>query len=108
MAPGPGAHAAVQKLRAVLAKNAGFAQMQAISAVLDGDVSAQARIGIHFTPAQLSHFKYAPITTCDVERSFSRLKLILTERRRSFSVENFRMYFIAHCNTQETEENGKK
>jgi hypothetical protein len=42
-------------------------------------------------------FKYAPITFCDVERSFSRYKTMLSDNRRSFLFENFTMCVIVYC-----------
>jgi len=33
-------------------------------------------------------FKYAPLTTCDIERSFSQYKTMLSDSCRSYSFEN--------------------
>jgi hypothetical protein len=35
-------------------------------------------------------FKYAPVTSCDVERSFSSYKTILRDNRRRFSFETLK------------------
>jgi hypothetical protein len=43
-------------------------------------------------------FKYAPLTSFDVERSFSMYKKILSDNRRSFSFENLKMHVVVHCN----------
>jgi len=51
------------------------------------------------------HFKYAPVTSVDVERSFSSYKNILSDRRRSFLFENLKNLLIAQCNNMCT---GKK
>jgi hypothetical protein len=45
-------------------------------------------------------FKYCPITSCDVERSFSVLKNVLTERRTNFTVENLENYLVCYANAQ--------
>ncbi|CAI6357265.1 unnamed protein product [Macrosiphum euphorbiae] len=40
---------------------------------------------------------FAPITSVDVERSFSTYKSILTEKRTSMTSENIEKYIIVHC-----------
>jgi hypothetical protein len=49
----------------------------------------------------LTLFKYVPVTSCDVERSFSRYKFLLSDNRRSFQFDNFKMHVTIHCNTIE-------
>jgi hypothetical protein len=51
----------------------------------------------------LTLFKYSPITSCDVERSFSRYKVLLSDNQRSFQFDNFKMHVIIHCSTSENE-----
>ena len=41
---------------------------------------------------ELVEFKCTPITTCDVERSFSTYKTILTENRRKFPSKNLFLF----------------
>ena len=48
----------------------------------------------HFSPADIIDFQFAPITLCDIERSFSQFKNILAERRLSFSMEHLRWTVI--------------
>ena len=55
--------------------------------------------GISYTSDEIICFKNAPITSCDVERSFSKFKLILTERRESFTLENIKYIMIINCNS---------
>ena len=43
-------------------------------------------------------FSFAPLTSCDTERSFSMFKNCLSERRRTFSFDNLRMYIVVQCN----------
>jgi hypothetical protein len=43
-------------------------------------------------------FIYSSLTSCDVERSFSQYKTILSDSRRSFSFENLKMHLVIHCN----------
>jgi len=49
---------------------------------------------------ELTDFKFSPITSCDVERSFSIYKSIPTYRRQHFSFDNLKLDFIPHCNSE--------
>lgn len=46
------------------------------------------------TPEELSSFRYAPVVSCDVERSFSLFSSVLRCNRRSFLVENLKQHLI--------------
>jgi hypothetical protein len=67
-----------------------------ISDILSGN---EAKLGVD-EPAlnsnDLTFFKYAPVT-CDVERSCSSYKTILSDNRR-FSLEALKMYIVVYCN----------
>jgi hypothetical protein len=41
-----------------------------------------------FSTYDLVYFKFAPITSVDIERSFSMYKTLLSNNRRSFHFEN--------------------
>jgi hypothetical protein len=43
-------------------------------------------------------FKYAPITSVDVERSFSRYKNLLPDNKRSYKFEQIKKPIVAQCN----------
>ena len=45
----------------------------------------------------VSAFKYYPITSVDVERSFSAYKLILTEKRHKCSPEHMEKLTVVYC-----------
>ncbi|PSN56301.1 hypothetical protein C0J52_22818 [Blattella germanica] len=45
----------------------------------------------------LRSFCFSPVTSCDVERSFSMYKCCLNDIRR-FSFKTLRMYVVCHCN----------
>ncbi|XP_069684135.1 uncharacterized protein [Periplaneta americana] len=47
-------------------------------------------------------FKYAHLTSCDVERSFSHYKSLFTDNRHAFVMENLEMTFVVHCNSRPT------
>ncbi|KAJ4429613.1 hypothetical protein ANN_21799 [Periplaneta americana] len=50
----------------------------------------------------ISLFKYARLTSCDVERSFSQYKSLLRDNRHAFVMENLEMTFVVHCNSRPT------
>jgi hypothetical protein len=52
-------------------------------------------------PGIISAYKFAPVTSVDVERSFSIYKNILSDNRTSFSPENLEKYII--CNVEKRE-----
>lgn len=86
-------------------KNNGFKVLKNISAILDGE-NTTSRDGIpeDLTLNDMVHFKYAPVTSVDVERSFSSYKNILSDRRRSFLFENLKNHLIVQCNNMCTGE----
>lgn len=43
-------------------------------------------------------YSFAPLASCDVERSFSRLRTIFTDLRQSFTEKNFRDYAVVNYN----------
>ncbi|KAJ4446893.1 hypothetical protein ANN_13594 [Periplaneta americana] len=47
-------------------------------------------------------FKYACLTSCDVERSFSQYKSLFRDNRHAFVMENLEMNFVVHCNSRPT------
>ena len=93
------------KLNNVLMKNNGFKVLKNISAILDGENTSKDGIPEDLTLNDMVHFKYAaPVTSVDVERSFSSYKNILSDRRR-FLFENLKNHLIVQCNNMCT---GKK
>lgn len=47
---------------------------------------------------ELIYFKHAPISSVDMEQSFSLYKNMLADNRRSFKFENLSKSLIANCN----------
>ncbi|KAK9703438.1 hypothetical protein QE152_g29334 [Popillia japonica] len=66
------------KLKAALAKNPGFSVLYEISPVLNGSGTNDCTIAVE----KLPQYKYPPVTIWDVDRSFSRHKNILSDRRQ--------------------------
>jgi hypothetical protein len=52
---------------------------------------------------EMTLFNYPPITPCDVERRFSRNKILVSDNLMSFQSDSFKMHVILHCNATENE-----
>jgi hypothetical protein len=57
------------------------------------------KLGVKLEPTDIGVFKYAPVTSVDVERLFSRYKSILRPNRRSFLFENLKKVVVCNCNS---------
>ncbi|PSN53746.1 hypothetical protein C0J52_02219, partial [Blattella germanica] len=44
--------------------------------------------------------KYARLSSCDVERSFSRYRALFRDNRHRIMLENLEKVFIIHCNSE--------
>lgn len=88
-----------EKLKNVLEKNRGFNDLKKISSILIGEATSMEGLPEYLNGNDLAHFKYAPITSSDVERSFSRYKNVLTDNRRSIEIENIKKVLVIQCNT---------
>ena len=87
------------KLQNVLKKNNGYSYLCKIRNELTATEKTQSDNKIENAGENdIKYFKFAPVTSCDVERSFSQFKSCFTEHRRSFTFENLRMYIVIHCN----------
>lgn len=91
--PGDKGSSIFKKIERVLSANSDYIVVKNIS---DSFCNKQADVDL-----DLEHivcFKYAPVTSVEVERSFSRLKYILSDRRQGFTVENLKKYLVTNCN----------
>lgn len=84
------------KFQDVLRKNQGWEDICVVADILSGKNAA----ATHLSPTEVAGFSFAPITSCDVERSFSRFKAVLRKNRERFTMENIKMYLVVHCNKQ--------
>ncbi|KAF7632969.1 hypothetical protein Mgra_00007615, partial [Meloidogyne graminicola] len=83
------------RLATVLENNPGLNKLIEISKILAG-----AELQIDMAPDMIASFKYAPLTSCDVERSFSTYKNILSDNRQSFTPQNLEFYIVCNCETR--------
>jgi hypothetical protein len=85
-----------EKCNFVLDRNVGLSKLKAIADVLRGETPS---MGLEeYSPSELACFRFAPITSTEVERTFSILKHTLNDRRQCFSFENLKMILVLSCN----------
>jgi hypothetical protein len=86
-----------RKTESVFRKNEGLRVLEAVDRVLRSEATAIDDFA-PFTPADVACLKYAPLTSVDVERTFSMLRALLRENRESFKLDALRMHVVIHCN----------
>jgi len=94
---GRGIEFAKVKLSKILSKNPGLSQIKKISEIISGEIRNDNEDLAELSPEDISCFKYAPIVSADVERSFSKYKVMLRDNRRSFQFDNLKAHFITSC-----------
>lgn len=72
-------------------KNNGFKVLKYISTIPDGENTAS-RDGIpeNLILNNMVHFKYTPVTSVDVQQSFSSYKNVLSDHHHSFLFQNLK------------------
>ena len=84
------------KLASDLHKNPGLERMLQIHQALLGNTMSPEISNLSLS--DISSYKYAPLVSVDVERSFSRYNDLLTDRRYNLTPENVRLHIIPMCN----------
>ncbi len=70
--------------------------MKSISQILSGLQNINLEISLE--PNEIASFRYAPVTNCDVERSFSQYKAILRDNRHRLNDTTIKNTVISHYN----------
>ncbi|XP_018494963.1 uncharacterized protein LOC108864235 [Galendromus occidentalis] len=84
-----------RKFENVIDGNTGFVELCRIRDVMRGEVVDDlANIPVE----DLLVLKFAPIVSCEVERTFSRYKNIFRDNRHRFLFENLKKFVIVACN----------
>uniref|UniRef100_A0A914M3A4 Uncharacterized protein n=1 Tax=Meloidogyne incognita TaxID=6306 RepID=A0A914M3A4_MELIC len=81
------------KFNNVVSSNIGLETIAQICQILSGHDTE-----CNIPPDLIPYYKYAPITSVDVERSFSVYKSILADNRMKFTPKNLEMYLICNFN----------
>lgn len=89
-----------EKFDRILARNPGFNSIKQIKEGLyvgeqNPDLDEYVA---NLSPSEMAMFKFAVVTSVDVERVFSIYKTVLSEHRRSFTFENFKQHLTFACN----------
>jgi hypothetical protein len=71
------------KLQGVLEQNPGYSTLCKVSDILCGNEAELGGNEQNLSANNLTLFKYSPVRLCNVERSFSTYKVLLSENRRS-------------------------
>lgn len=85
----------LEKIQQILNRNPGVKEIFRVSDVLK--YMPNSEIPEEIPSSLWSKYKYAPVTSCDVERSFSAYKLILTEKRHNFTPANLEKHLVIYC-----------
>lgn len=88
-------------MKCVLSKNPDIKILK-IDEILDGNGTSKDSLPAELTADECVHFKYAPIISVDVERSFSAYKNVLSDNRRKFLFENLKKTLIVQVNSEST------
>ena len=84
------------KLSKVLKRNPRYAKMKDVAVVLQREeITGELPWG----PKAVASMKYVPVTSCCVERTFSRYKNVLRDNRKCFTTDNLELYIVVHCNS---------
>jgi hypothetical protein len=81
-------------LEDVTEKNPGYKFLLELARIFRGEDVPE-----HDTKMEEIYYKFAPIASCEVERSFSKYKSILVDNRQCFKVENLEQYLVCNVNT---------
>lgn len=89
------------KLDSVLNNKVGYKIICKICKIFSSEEESMTNLGLpeDMTIDDFSYFKYAPITSTDVERSFSKYKNLVTDNRRSLKLDNIKKSLIVQCNS---------
>ena len=72
--------------------------MKHISNILEGKATSRNNtVSEELTADDMAYMKFAPMTSVDVERSFSRYRTILADNRRKFLFDNIKQHLIIQC-----------
>lgn len=84
------------KVKAVLERNCGWVEVRNIARQLRGEDGANKE---NWTMDDVVSMKFAPTTSAQVERTFSKLGYILSDRRLQFTIDNIASHLILFFNS---------
>ena len=93
-APGEKGDSVLGKFGRVISANVDLDLVRQIGSILTGKSNSL----YQFDPNAVVCLKYAPLTSVEVERSFSTYKNLLSEKRQGFSLQNIKKLLVIICN----------
>jgi hypothetical protein len=79
----------------LLKKNPGYKFLLELARIFRGEDVPE-----HDTKMEEIYYKFAPITSCEVEKKFFKISSsILVDNRQCFKVENLEQYLVCNVNT---------
>ena len=84
-----------EKCERVVAANKDLKKIKNIGRVLEGDHNPDVE---EMDPQIVACFKYAPVTSVEVERSFSLFKHLLSDRSQGFKFESMKKMLVISYN----------
>ena len=74
-----------EKLQSVFAKNHDFQELRIVKRILEGEASTvELKNPENLTVTEIACLKFSPVVSCEMERVFSKYKVILRDNRESF------------------------
>ena len=92
--PGEKGKVVKTKILQLQQKNKGYTFLKNIGQVLSGNNTVQ--LPENYSPTMVADLQYSPVTSVDVERSFSIYKNILTNRRTKMTTEHMEQYMYSY------------
>jgi hypothetical protein len=87
------------KYEKVFTKNKGMEKLKNIPKFFKGEsVSKKNNTLLNYTIEEIPRFKYAPVSSSDVERSFLIYKQLVPDHRMNFWEENFKHHIVIQSN----------
>jgi hypothetical protein len=92
-APGEKGDSVRAKCDRVISANQDLEQVRSIGSILIGKSPS-----CQFDPMTVACFKHAPLTSVEVERSFSAYKNLLSDKRQGYAFHNIKKMLVIICN----------
>ena len=84
------------KFQAVMGRIPRYSTLQSVCKIMSGEEDDLP----NFSLEKVHLLKFAPVTSCVVDRSFSAYKRILSDQRLNMTAENMEKYLIVHCGSK--------
>lgn len=94
-----------EKFNKVFNRNTGLETLAKIKNTIFFNKNEKDSFIENLSPSEIQAFKYAPVTSTDVERIFSMYSNVLCDNRRSFHFDNLKKHMIVLCNQNLINEN---